>query len=113
MTEQNKLEKLRSDFIANVSHELRTPIAMLQGYTEAIIDDVVSTEEERNEMIRIIYDESKRMGRLVTDLIGFSKNGIRNMTLYKENVADCSMSLNELHKNLHQVAKENKYRSEL
>ena len=36
-TEQTRLEKLRSDFIANVSHELRTPIAMLQGYSEAII----------------------------------------------------------------------------
>ena len=51
MTEQMKLEKLRSDFIANVSHELRTPIAMLQGYSEAIIDGVVETEEEQNEMI--------------------------------------------------------------
>ncbi len=76
-TEQNRLEKLRSDFIANVSHELRTPIAMLQGYSEAILDDVVQSEEERNEMIRIIYDESQRMGRLVTDLLRFSSHGIR------------------------------------
>ena len=67
MTDQHQLDKLRSDFIANVSHELRTPISMLQGYSEAIIDGVTANEEERNEMVQIIHDESKRMGRLVTD----------------------------------------------
>ena len=77
MTEQHRLDKMRSDFIANVSHELRTPISMLQGYSEAIIDDVVTTEEDRNEMIRIIYDESKRMGRLSNRIIRLSKNRIR------------------------------------
>ena len=86
MTEQKKLEKLRSDFIANVSHELRTPIAMLQGYSEAIIDDVVSSEEERNEMIRIIYDESQRMGRLVSDLLDLARMESGNVTLFKENM---------------------------
>ncbi|WP_102692546.1 ATP-binding protein [Rummeliibacillus pycnus] len=83
-TEEHRLDKLRSDFIANVSHELRTPIAMLQGYSEAIIDDVVSSEEERNEMIRIIYDESQRMGRLVTDLLDLARMESGNITLYKE-----------------------------
>ena len=76
-TEQNRLEKLRSDFIANVSHELRTPIAMLQGYSEAILDDVVQSEEERHEMIRIIYDESQRMGTSCNRFIRFSSHGIR------------------------------------
>lgn len=83
-TEEHRLDKLRSDFIANVSHELRTPIAMLQGYSEAIIDDVVSSEEERNEMIRIIYDESQRMGRLVTDLLDLARMESGNITLYKD-----------------------------
>lgn len=83
MTEQRKLEKLRSDFIANVSHELRTPIAMLQGYSEAIIDDVGS-EEERNEMIKIIYDESQRMGRLVSDLLDLARMESGHTTLVKE-----------------------------
>lgn len=83
-TEEHRLDKLRSDFIANVSHELRTPIAMLQGYSEAIIDDVVSSEEERNEIIRIIYDESQRMGRLVTDLLDLARMESGNITLYKD-----------------------------
>ena len=64
MTEQKQLDKIRTDFIANVSHELRTPVAMLQGYSEALLDDVVGTEEDRREIAMIIYEESKRMGRL-------------------------------------------------
>ena len=81
-TEEHRLDKLRSDFIANVSHELRTPISMLQGYSEAILDDVVSSDEERNEMIRIIYDESQRMGRLVTDLLDLASMESGKMRLY-------------------------------
>ena len=77
MTAQHQLDKLRSDFIANVSHELRTPISMLQGYSEAILDGVTKNDEERDEMIQIIHEESLRMGRLVTDLLDLGKNGIR------------------------------------
>src|SRR5690606_38454161 len=65
VTEERRHEKLREDFIANVSHELRTPISMLQGYSEAIIDDIAGSDEEKKELAQIIYDESLRMGRLV------------------------------------------------
>ncbi|WP_142836487.1 ATP-binding protein [Planococcus salinarum] len=83
MTEQHELEKLREDFIANVSHELRTPIAMLQGYSEALLDDVGTTEEEGREMTKIIYEESQRMGRLVTDLLNLARLESGQMRLYK------------------------------
>jgi len=86
MTEQHKLDKLRSDFIANVSHELRTPIAMLQGYSEAILDDVVTSDDDRKEMTKIIYEESQRMGRLVTDLLDLARMESGRMRLYKEKV---------------------------
>ena len=59
MTEQHQLDKLRSDFIANVSHELRTPISMFQGYSEAILDGVTKNDEERDEMVQIIHEESQ------------------------------------------------------
>lgn len=83
-TEQHRLEKLRTDFVSNVSHELRTPIAMLQGYSEAIIDGVVETDEEKDEMIRIIYDESQRMNRLVSDLLTLARTESGKMRLYKD-----------------------------
>lgn len=84
MTAQHQLDKLRSDFIANVSHELRTPISMLQGYSEAILDGVTGSQEEQDEMIQIIHDESLRMGRLVTDLLDLARMESGHMTLYKE-----------------------------
>ncbi|SFL98871.1 ATP-binding protein [Salibacterium qingdaonense] len=73
MTEERMHDKLRKDFIANVSHELRTPISMLQGYSEAIVDDVAGSEEEKQEIGRIIYDESMRMGRLVNELLDLAR----------------------------------------
>jgi len=105
MTEQHRLDRLRSDFIANVSHELRTPIAMLQGYSEAILDDVVATEEERDEMMKIIYEESQRMGRLVTDLLDIARMESGRMRLYKENVAVTPV-IERITQKFAQVAKE-------
>ncbi|MFC7391525.1 ATP-binding protein [Scopulibacillus cellulosilyticus] len=73
MTEERQLDQLRKGFIANVSHELRTPISMLQGYSEAIIDDIAGSEEEKKEIAKIIYDESLRMGRLVNELLDLAR----------------------------------------
>ncbi|WKA53388.1 ATP-binding protein [Planococcus shixiaomingii] len=106
MTEQHRLEKLREDFIANVSHELRTPIAMLQGYSEAILDDVGATEEERREMTKIIYEESQRMGRLVTDLLNLARLESGHMRLYK-NVVQINGMIERMTMKFSQVAKEN------
>jgi two-component system, OmpR family, sensor histidine kinase ResE len=86
MTEERRLDKLRKDFIANVSHELRTPISMLQGYSEAIVDDIAESEEEKKEIARIIYDESLRMGRLVNDLLDLARMEAGHIMLNKESV---------------------------
>ncbi|SHE44138.1 two-component system, OmpR family, sensor histidine kinase ResE [Seinonella peptonophila] len=69
VTEARRLNKLRKDFVTNVSHELRTPLAMLQGYSEALKDDVAETPEERREIALVINEESERMGRLVSELL--------------------------------------------
>jgi len=73
VTEEYKLDKLRKDFVANVSHELRTPLAMLQGYSEALLDDIAGTPEQRQELAQVIHDESLRMGRLVQDLLDLAR----------------------------------------
>lgn len=84
MTEERQLDKLRKDFIANVSHELRTPISMLQGYSEAIIDDIASTDEEKKEIAKVIYEESLRMGRLVNDLLDLARMEAGHILLNQE-----------------------------
>ncbi|WP_253288787.1 ATP-binding protein [Amphibacillus sp. MSJ-3] len=73
VTERYQLDQLRETFIANVSHELRTPIALLQGYSEAIVDEVAETAEEQRELVQVIYDESQRMGRLVNELLDLTR----------------------------------------
>ncbi|KAA0550311.1 HAMP domain-containing protein [Bacillus sp. BGMRC 2118] len=86
MTEERRLDKLRKDFIANVSHELRTPISMLQGYSEAIIDDIAESEEEKKEIAGVIYEESLRMGRLVNELLDMARIEAGHIQLQEENV---------------------------
>ncbi|WP_304511202.1 ATP-binding protein [Anoxybacillus sp. ST4] len=98
MTEERRLDKLRKDFIANVSHELRTPIAMLQGYSEAIVDDIAATDEEKKELAKVIYDESLRMGRLVNDLLDLARMEAGHLTLHKERVPLRSYTERIIHK---------------
>ncbi|MFD2209021.1 ATP-binding protein [Virgibacillus halophilus] len=86
MTEERRLDKLRKDFIANVSHELRTPISMLQGYSEAIVDDVAESREEKNELAQIIYEESLRLSRLVNELLDLARMEAGHIQLNKEDV---------------------------
>ncbi|HEU5138955.1 MAG TPA: ATP-binding protein [Bacillales bacterium] len=86
MTEERRLDKLRKDFIANVSHELRTPVSMLRGYSEAIVDDIAATDEEKKEIARIIYEESLRMGRLVNELLDLARMEAGHIHLAKATV---------------------------
>ncbi|KKB35612.1 Sensor histidine kinase ResE [Bacillus thermotolerans] len=86
MTEERRLDKLREDFVANVSHELRTPISMLQGYSEALVDDIAATEEDKKELAKIIHDESLRMGRLVNELLDLARMEAGHIVLKFEEV---------------------------
>lgn len=73
VTEEFRVDKMRKDFVANVSHEIRTPLSMVQGYSEALMDDIAATPEERRELVQVIHDESLRMGRLVKDLLDLAR----------------------------------------
>lgn len=72
-TESHRLDKMRTDFVANVSHELRTPLVTLQGYSEAIIDGITESDDATKEFASIIYDESLRLARLVNDLLDLAR----------------------------------------
>ncbi len=73
VSEWRRLERMRSDFIANVSHELRTPIAAIRGFAETLLDDEDADPEIRRSFLQTIFEESKRMGNLVVDLLELSK----------------------------------------
>ncbi|MDX5476416.1 MAG: cell wall metabolism sensor histidine kinase WalK [Bacillaceae bacterium] len=105
MTEERRLDKLRKDFIANVSHELRTPISMLQGYSEAIVDDIAGSEEEKKELASVIYDESLRMGRLVNDLLDLARMEAGHISLEKEEI-DILDFIEKIVRKFHGLAKD-------
>ena len=59
--------------MANVSHELRTPLTSIQGFVEAILDGVVTDKEAAKHYLQIVLDETKRLNRLVSDLLDLSR----------------------------------------
>jgi len=72
LTETERVEKTRRDFIANVSHELRTPLTSIQGYAETVLD--ASTENQQvREFLEIIRKNASRMSRLTEDLLTLAR----------------------------------------
>ncbi len=74
MTEEQRLENMRREFVANVSHELRTPLTSVKSYTETLIDGAAEDKVVRDRFLRIINEETDRMVRLVKDLLVLSSH---------------------------------------
>ncbi|WP_432776404.1 ATP-binding protein [Brevibacillus gelatini] len=73
ITDIRRLEKMRSDFVANVSHELRTPITSIKGFTETLLEGAMHDEETCRNFLQIISDESERLYRMIRDILDLSK----------------------------------------
>jgi two-component system phosphate regulon sensor histidine kinase PhoR len=72
LTETERVEKTRRDFIANVSHELRTPLTSIQGYTETLLDSATDNGHVR-EFLEIVRKNAARMSRLTEDLLTLAR----------------------------------------
>jgi two-component system phosphate regulon sensor histidine kinase PhoR len=73
LTETERVEKTRRDFIANVSHELRTPLTSIQGYAETLLDSTPDNGSPTREFLEIIRKNSARMSRLTEDLLALAR----------------------------------------
>jgi two-component system sensor histidine kinase VicK len=73
VTEQERLNSSRREFIANVSHELRTPLTNIKSYTETVLDSPELPEETRRSFLQVVLNESDRMIRIVKDLLTLSR----------------------------------------
>jgi two-component system phosphate regulon sensor histidine kinase PhoR len=72
VTRLRQLERVRRDFVANVSHELKTPLTVIGGVAETLLDDGL-TLEERRRFADMIAGNTRRMQRLVDDLLDLSR----------------------------------------
>ena len=72
ITEHVKLDNMRKEFVADVSHELKTPITSIIGYTETLLEDEYD-KDTRVKFLNVIESESKRMAKLVSDLLTLSR----------------------------------------
>ncbi|MEX2415359.1 MAG: ATP-binding protein, partial [Paenibacillaceae bacterium] len=73
ITAIRRLERMRSEFVANVSHELRTPITAIKGFAETLLSGAMNDKETAMSFLQIIHDESNRLNRLIEDTLALSK----------------------------------------
>ncbi len=72
VTEREKLDRMRRDFVANVSHELRTPLTVVGGFVETLAD-LPLAPDERNRYLQLIANQTTNMRRLVEDLLTLAR----------------------------------------
>lgn len=73
VSESQRLEQLRRDYVANISHELRTPLTGIRGMIEPLMDGYVDTEEERMSCYSVIQKETIRLEKLVSEMLDMSR----------------------------------------
>ena len=73
ITEREKLEQVRKDFVANVSHEIKTPITAIQGFAETLLEGALEDRENAARFLATIKSNSERINSLVDDLMTISK----------------------------------------
>lgn len=107
ITESEKLNNMRKEFVANVSHELKTPLCSIKGYSETMLERDLKAEEIEK-FAKVINDEANRMDRIVADLLQLSRFDSKKTVWnkIKLNLDDLAKQVVE---NMQYVAKEKRH----
>ncbi len=73
VTDLERLERVRKDFVANVSHELRTPLAAIRGYAETLLDGALEDQENNRKFLGVILSHAIRLNNIASDLLALSE----------------------------------------
>lgn len=92
ITELERVDAMRRDFIANVSHELRTPLTVVGGFVETLADAPELPSAESHRYYELMLDHTRRMQRLLDDLLTLSRLESDEHTLKEEDVSVSDMA---------------------
>jgi two-component system phosphate regulon sensor histidine kinase PhoR len=81
VTELRRLERVRSEFVANVSHELRTPLTCIKGYLETLLDGALDDRAHARRFLEVAGTHAERLDRLIDDLLELSNIESGRVTL--------------------------------
>lgn len=95
VTQSERVDAMRRDFVANVSHELRTPLTVVNGFLETLLDSDTPADETRRRHMRLMQEQAQRMHRLVEDLLMLSRLESQENPVAEEDV-DVPQLLREL-----------------
>jgi two-component system phosphate regulon sensor histidine kinase PhoR len=87
VTALRRLERVRTEFVANVSHELRTPLTAIQGYLETLLGGALEERENARRFLDIAFRHTQRLGRLLDDLTDLSNIELNKVTLVRHPLA--------------------------
>lgn len=73
ITELERVDRMRRDFVINVSHELRTPLASIRGYAETLLDGAIHDKANNVRFVRILWQNAQRLSQLTSDLMTLSQ----------------------------------------
>ena len=73
VTEIERLERVRTDFVANVSHELRTPLTAIRGYAETLLSGALEDRENNRRFVEVILAQATRLSNIAADLLSLSE----------------------------------------
>ncbi|MEY8370074.1 cell wall metabolism sensor histidine kinase WalK [Aerococcaceae bacterium 50-4] len=84
ITEHEKIERDRKQFVSNISHELRTPLTSVRSYSEALVDGAIKDEKVAVEFLNVIQTETDRMIRMISDLLHLSRMDAKQQVINRE-----------------------------
>lgn len=96
ITQLERIEGMRRDFVANVSHELRTPLTVVNGFVENLQDMEDLNQESARRALQLMAEQTRRMDDLVADLLTLSRLENQNSQANEEPI-DMSVLLNEVY----------------
>ena len=86
VTQAERVDAMRRDFVANVSHELRTPLTVVNGFLETLLDSDMPLDDLRRRHLHLMHEQAGRMNHLIEDLLMLSRLESQESALLEEDV---------------------------